>query len=109
MTASSAVWAIRNGGSIMSRQRAFGAADRMSPARVSGLQRVAPAVGARKDLGQLLPLGKITPEILQDSDQRIERRPDLIGVRGGDVLPDIGGARRQARGIGQTTAGQRQA
>ena len=42
-------------------------------------------------------------------DQRVERRADLVGVGGGDVLPDVGRARRQPRGVDQAAAGQRQA
>ena len=42
--------------------------------------------------------------ILEDGDQRIERRADLVGVGRRDVAPDVGRAGRQPRRVGQPAA-----
>ena len=62
-----------------------------------------------KDVGERVAVRKIAPEILQDGDQRIERRADLVGVGRGDVFPDVGRAGREPRRIGESFAGECQA
>ena len=52
------------------------------------------------------PVGRSPPKPPEHRDQRIERRPDLVGVGRGDVAPDVGGARREPRRVGEAAAAE---
>src|SRR6202521_5755180 len=64
----------------------------------SALQLFAPAPGGDEDIVELVARRQILSQFLQPLDQRVERGTDRIGVGGGDVFPDVGWTRRQARG-----------
>src|SRR5215468_4012513 len=62
----------------------------------SAWQALAPARGIREDVDELLAPRKIAPQILQNGDQRVERRADFIGIGRGDVFPDVGRTGRES-------------
>src|SRR6266849_7559136 len=72
----------------------------------SALQPFAPASGSDEDLLEPVARRQILSQVAEQLDQRIERDTDRIGVGGGDVLPDVGGTRRQARGVHEASSGQ---
>src|SRR5437660_6004353 len=70
----------------------------------SGLQLFAPAPGCDEDVLEPVAGRQILTQIAQQLDKRVERDADRIGVGGGDVLPDAGGTRRQARGVREASS-----
>src|SRR5262245_49479365 len=59
----------------------------------SFLQGGAPPARLGEELDQATAVHEIRAQLLQHGDQRVERRPDLVGIGRGDVAPDIRGAR----------------
>src|SRR2546426_8314537 len=69
---------------------------------------VAPAIRLFEDLGEAITLAEIVPQLLEHRDQRVERRPYLVGVGRGNVSPDVGWARGEARRVGEPSSGERE-
>src|ERR1700730_16981482 len=69
----------------------------------SALQLFAPAPACDEDILEPVAGRQILSQVAQQLDQRIERGADRIGVGGGDILPDVGGTRRQARGVDEAS------
>ena len=55
------------------------------------------------------PSREVGAQFLQQRDEGVERLADLIGVGGGDVLPDLGRARGEPGRVDEAAAGERQA
>src|SRR5205809_6694758 len=65
------------------------------------LEARAPVGRVLEHVGELVAVLQVFAQVLQNPDQRVERGADLVGVGGGNVAPDVGGARGEARRVGE--------
>ena len=77
--------------------------------RLSDFAALPPAVGAAEHLDQPLASSRSARRSAAPRSGASSACPDLVGVGGGDVLPDSGRARREARGVEEPASGERQA
>src|SRR5438132_5450576 len=58
-----------------------------------------PAAGVFKDVRQAIATFEVVAEILENRNERIECRTNLVRIRHCDIAPNLGRARRQSRRV----------